>query len=210
MWSGSWRPPLSGPARSPPTGVSRPPSPTSRRSRNPMWTSSTSVPRTHRTCRTPSSSCRAGKHVVCEKPLGGDVTEATHAVQVAHETGVVNTVPLRLPLPPHGPRDKSACRGLRLRRREPHPRQLPPGLDAGPARHQLAGRPRQGGASRAFADIGSHWCDLAEWVTGDRIDTLVATTSISIPRRPASTAASFTAAADGAHSSSTSAPRTAP
>ena len=26
-----------------------------------------------------------------------------------------------------------------------------------------------GGASRAFADIGSHWCDLAEFVTGHRI-----------------------------------------
>ena len=26
-----------------------------------------------------------------------------------------------------------------------------------------------GGASRAFADIGSHWCDLVEFVTGHRI-----------------------------------------
>ncbi len=26
-----------------------------------------------------------------------------------------------------------------------------------------------GGASRAFADIGSHWCDLAEFVSGHRI-----------------------------------------
>ena len=26
--------------------------------------------------------------------------------------------------------------------------------------------PALGGASRAFADIGSHWCDLAEFVTG--------------------------------------------
>jgi predicted dehydrogenase len=26
-----------------------------------------------------------------------------------------------------------------------------------------------GGPSRAFADIGSHWCDLTEFVTGDRI-----------------------------------------
>ncbi|MGH1555379.1 Gfo/Idh/MocA family protein [Streptomyces sp. L7] len=25
--------------------------------------------------------------------------------------------------------------------------------------------PRAGGASRAFADIGSHWCDLVEWVS---------------------------------------------
>ncbi|MFD2015165.1 Gfo/Idh/MocA family protein [Vibrio olivae] len=32
--------------------------------------------------------------------------------------------------------------------------------------------PKQGGASRAFADIGSHWCDLMEWVTGERFTDL--------------------------------------
>ena len=31
-----------------------------------------------------------------------------------------------------------------------------------------------GGASRAFADIGVHWCDLMEFVTGHRITRLVA------------------------------------
>ncbi len=45
--------------------------------------------------------------------------------------------------------------------------------------------PAAGGPSRAFGDIGSHWCDLVEWVTGDRIASLVATTSISIKQRPA-------------------------
>ena len=31
-----------------------------------------------------------------------------------------------------------------------------------------------GGASRAFADIGSHWCDLAEFVSGQRITRVCA------------------------------------
>jgi predicted dehydrogenase len=53
--------------------------------------------------------------------------------------------------------------------------------------------PAAGGPSRAFGDIGSHWCDLVEWVTGDRIASLVATTSITIKQRPAATAASFSA-----------------
>ena len=35
-----------------------------------------------------------------------------------------------------------------------------------------------GGASRAFADIGTHWCDLVEFVSGDRITSLIANTSI--------------------------------
>ena len=43
--------------------------------------------------------------------------------------------------------------------------------------------PAQGGASRAFADIGSHWCDLVEWVSGERVDTLVAELSVAVPRR---------------------------
>ena len=33
---------------------------------------------------------------------------------------------------------------------------------------------RLGGASRAFADIGSHWCDLAEFVSGHRIERVSA------------------------------------
>jgi predicted dehydrogenase len=40
-----------------------------------------------------------------------------------------------------------------------------------------------GGASRAFADIGSHWCDLAEFVTGQRIARLSARTLTAVPER---------------------------
>jgi predicted dehydrogenase len=40
-----------------------------------------------------------------------------------------------------------------------------------------------GGASRAFADIGSHWCDLAEFVTGHRITRVSARLLTAIPER---------------------------
>ena len=40
-----------------------------------------------------------------------------------------------------------------------------------------------GGASRAFADIGSHWCDLAEFVTGHRLTRLSARTTTAVPER---------------------------
>ena len=40
-----------------------------------------------------------------------------------------------------------------------------------------------GGASRAFADIGSHWCDLAEFVSGHRIVRLSARLLRAIPER---------------------------
>ena len=41
----------------------------------------------------------------------------------------------------------------------------------------------EGGRSRAFADIGSHWCDLVEFVTGDRISALCAELVTAVPER---------------------------
>jgi predicted dehydrogenase len=48
-----------------------------------------------------------------------------------------------------------------------------------------------GGASRAFADIGSHWCDLVEFVSGQRITALTARTAIAHPKRRAGSGHSF-------------------
>ena len=42
---------------------------------------------------------------------------------------------------------------------------------------------RLGGASRAFADIGVHWCDLAEFVSGQRIARLSARLLTAVPER---------------------------
>ena len=138
---------------------------------------------------------RAGKHVICEKPLGLNLADAAIAASVATETGRVATVPFGYRYHPMV--------------REMHARVSADGFGAVNLIHgsylqdwMLSPRatswrvdPSLGGPSRAFADIGSHWCDLAEWVTGERIATLVATTSISILRRPAATTKSFTSAA---------------
>ena len=40
-----------------------------------------------------------------------------------------------------------------------------------------------GGASRAFADIGSHWCDLAQFVSGHRITRVSARVLTAVPER---------------------------
>jgi predicted dehydrogenase len=42
---------------------------------------------------------------------------------------------------------------------------------------------RLGGATRAFGDIGSHWCDLLEFVIGDRIAAVSASMATVNPRR---------------------------
>jgi predicted dehydrogenase len=133
----------------------------------------------------------AGKHVLCEKPLGVSLADAQHAAEVAERTGVVSTMPFAYRFHP-------MVRELRARVQAPtfgevnlvHGSYLQDWLLA-PRSTSWRVDPAAGGPSRAFGDIGSHWCDLVEWVTGDRIVSLAATTSISVPQRPAATAASF-------------------
>jgi predicted dehydrogenase len=43
--------------------------------------------------------------------------------------------------------------------------------------------PEKGGASSAVADIGSHWCDLAQHVTGHRIESVLADLTTVVPLR---------------------------
>ena len=49
-----------------------------------------------------------------------------------------------------------------------------------------------GGASRAVADIGSHWCDTVQYVTGRRITEVMADLSIVWPTRKANVAGNQT------------------
>jgi predicted dehydrogenase len=125
----------------------------------------------------------AGKHVVCEKPLATDADGAAGLVQAARAAGSVATVPFVYRFYP-------TVRELRSR--------VSRG-DAG-SLHLLHGSYLQdwllspeddnwrveanlGGASRAFADIGCHWCDLVEFVSGHRITRLAARTLIVNPER---------------------------
>ncbi|MCW2805167.1 MAG: putative oxidoreductase [Propionibacteriaceae bacterium] len=135
----------------------------------------------------------AGKHVICEKPLGISLADALEAAAVAERTGMVNTIPFAYRFHP-------MAREMRARVQSGefgdvnliHGSYLQDWL-LDPHATSWRVDPETGGPSRAFGDIGSHWCDLAEWVTGQRITALVSTTSISIPQRPAATAASFSA-----------------
>lgn len=135
----------------------------------------------------------AGKHVLCEKPLGVGLADARRAVEVAERTGMVNTMPFAYRFHP-------MVRELRARVQSAefgavnlmHGSYLQDWL-LNPLATSWRVDPAAGGPSRAFGDIGSHWCDLIEWVTGDRIAELVSTTSITVKQRPAATAASFSA-----------------
>jgi predicted dehydrogenase len=125
----------------------------------------------------------AGKHVICEKPLAVDAAEAAELVALAAEAGVTATVPFVYRFYP-------TVREARTR--------VADGT-AGPVR-LLHGSYLQdwlaedtddnwrvdaaaGGASRAFADIGVHWCDLVEFVSGHRITKVAARTVVAHPTR---------------------------
>jgi predicted dehydrogenase len=144
------------------------------------------------------SLMQAGKHVICEKPLGLGVDDAQRAVAVAAETGVVNTMPFTYRFHPMAREMRARVHDTGFGRLNLiHGSYLQDWM-LDPRVSNWRVDPAQGGRSRAFGDIGSHWCDLAEWVTGERIASLVATTSIGISQRPAATAATFSAAASDA------------
>jgi predicted dehydrogenase len=111
----------------------------------------------------------AGKHVICEKPLAIKVKEAEELVKLAEEKKLVNVVNFNI-------------------RYYPLMRQLKLMIQKGELGEVLAIHgsylqdwlfyetdynwrlePEFSGESRAIADIGSHWMDLIEYVTGLQI-----------------------------------------
>jgi predicted dehydrogenase len=117
---------------------------------------------------------QAGKHVLCEKPLATSVTEATELVKLAGETKLRN----------------ATFHNLRYYPLVQQMRRMVEDGDIGEVL-VLQGTYSQdwllydtdwnwridskaNGPSRCMADIGSHWCDMAEHVTGLRITSLCA------------------------------------
>ncbi|HSN44468.1 MAG TPA: Gfo/Idh/MocA family oxidoreductase [Propionibacteriaceae bacterium] len=126
----------------------------------------------------------AGKHVICEKPLGRSVAEARQMADAAAAAGKVGAVPFVYRFHP-------MVREVRERVLDGRLGQL--ALIHGSylqdwmlPRETANWRvdPAAGGASRAFADIGSHWIDLIEWVTGVQFVEAVGATSILFGERP--------------------------
>jgi predicted dehydrogenase len=125
----------------------------------------------------------AGKHVVCEKPLATDLAGARTLVAAAATAGTAAAVPF---VYRYYPTVREAR--ARVRSGQTGPVRLVHGTylqdwlsDAEDDNWRVDAT--LGGASRAFADIGSHWCDLAEFITGQRIARLSARTLTAVPER---------------------------
>ena len=132
------------------------------------------------------AALRAGRHVVCEKPLALTAEESAGLVALAAETGRVNATNFNIryyPLNQHA-RALIAEGGLGQVR-------LVTGryfqdwlLLESDWNWRL--QPDRGGALRAVGDIGSHWLDLMTFVTGQHVASVMAdlTTFIGTRKEP--------------------------
>ncbi len=134
-----------------------------------------------------------GKHIISEKPLASSAAEARALWAAAADAGVVHAVTFNY-------------RGNPLVQQA---REMVASGDIGPV-HFVHGaylqdwllkptdfswrlEPDKGGSSSAFADIGSHWCDLAQHVVGAPIVEVLAdlTTVIGTRYRPVGSPEAF-------------------
>ena len=123
------------------------------------------------------------KHIISEKPLASSATEAHALWTAAADAGIVHAVTFNYRGNPLVQQARAAiAQG-----------------DVGPVHFVQGGylqdwllkptdfswrlEPDKGGASSAFADIGSHWCDLAQHVTGSPIVEVLADLATVIPIR---------------------------
>jgi predicted dehydrogenase len=144
----------------------------------------------------------AGKHVICEKPLAMNVAEAEELVKIAKEKGLRNCT----------------AHNLRFYPMVQQMRRMIADGDIGEVQ-VLQGTYSQdwllydtdwnwrldsksNGKSRCLADIGSHWCDMAEHITGQRITSVCCDMATfhktrKMPKGPIETFAGKTLAPDG-------------
>src|SRR6478735_7184789 len=117
---------------------------------------------------------RAGKHVVCEKPLAMTADDSARLVAAAADSGLVNATNFN----------------IRYYPLNQHAHELVAGGGLGEVR-LVTGRyfqdwllhdtdwnwrlePDRGGALRAVGDIGSHWLDLLTFITGQHVSEVMA------------------------------------
>jgi len=139
-----------------------------------------------------------GKHVISDKPLATKVADASLLLDAANKAGVVHAVTFNY-------------RGNPLVQQA---REMIAGGELG-ALHFIHGaylqdwlieatdyswrlEPDKGGASSAIGDIGSHWCDLVQHVSGQRIVEVLAdlTTVIDTRLKPSASTEAFAKSGD--------------
>jgi predicted dehydrogenase len=130
-----------------------------------------------------SAALRAGKHVVCEKPLAMTPAESGDLLHIAEQSGLVHAVNFNLRFYPisqhvHGSIAAGDVGDVRLV--SGHYLQDWLLLDTD---WNWRLEPELGGGLRAVADIGSHWMDLTSYLCGRRISEVMADLATFIGKR---------------------------
>jgi predicted dehydrogenase len=130
-----------------------------------------------------STLMRAGKHVLCEKPLATDTAESELLVALARECKRAGGVAYNLRYYPLCQEAKAlVARGAIGTPRLVHGSFLQDWLlHASDWNWRL--EPKLGGDLRAVSDIGTHWLDLIMWITGARVDEVCADLGTTVPVR---------------------------
>ncbi len=108
----------------------------------------------------------AGKHVVCEKPLAMNSAEANELVNIANEKQLVNAIHFNLRFYPIMHQAKAMIESGELGDIIAVNGSYQQDWLLYDTDYNWRLEPRYSGESRAIADIGSHWFDAVEFITG--------------------------------------------
>jgi predicted dehydrogenase len=117
---------------------------------------------------------RAGKHVFCEKPLAMNSKESSELVKLAAETGLANAVDFNYRFYPLNQEARARIQSGELGRVLVITGSYLQDWLLLPTDYNWRIEPELGGESRAVADIGSHWCDLISFITGQKFTKVFA------------------------------------
>jgi predicted dehydrogenase len=140
----------------------------------------------------------AGKHVVCEKPLAMTSEQSAELLQLAERSGLVHCTNFNIRFYPQVHQARALVQsGAVGAVWNVHGGYLQDWLLL-PTDWNWRLEPEKGGELRAVGDIGSHWLDLLQFVTGMRVESLLADLATTTPvrRRPVGEVETFAAAAD--------------
>ncbi|UPG94742.1 Gfo/Idh/MocA family protein [Luteibacter aegosomatissinici] len=143
------------------------------------------------------AALRAGKHVISDKPLAATVQEARELYEAARSGNLAHVVTFNYRGYPLVQQARAMIAKGKLGNSVfVHGCYLQDWLTDERA-YTWRLDPKLGGASSALGDIGSHWCDLAEHVTGARITAVLADLHTVVPEReaPDASAKAFAGAA---------------
>ncbi|MEA4853956.1 MAG: Gfo/Idh/MocA family oxidoreductase [Christensenella sp.] len=125
----------------------------------------------------------AGKHVVCEKPLTMTSEEAKDLIAVAKETGLANAVHFNIRFYPVIHEARAMIENGELGTIFAINGSYQQDWLFKETDYSWRLEPKFSGASRAVADIGSHWLDSVEFMTGLRINKVCADFATFYPIR---------------------------